>query len=93
MNQDQTPSPDQPALERQQAHFEKARKRVLKFLCDQGGKLNMGELHDHSMNRYLIQHQGFSRMMETFVNEGLVEYDQLTQDTTITEAGRKFILG
>ena len=79
--------------QRQKAIFEKARKGVLKFLSDQGGKINMGELHDFSMNRFLIQHQGFSRMMETFVDEGLVEYDPLTQDTTLTDAGRKFVSG
>lgn len=83
-------NPDEMA-QKQKALFEKARKGVLKFLCDKGGKLNMGELHDFSMNRYLIQHQGFSRMMETFVDEGLVEYDHLTQDTAITEAGRRLV--
>jgi predicted transcriptional regulator len=30
-------------------------------------------------------------MMESFVNEGLVEYDYGSQDTTLTDAGRKFI--
>ena len=76
--------------ERQKVLFEKARKGVLKHLNENGGKLNMGELHDFSMNRYLIQHQGFSRMMETFVNEGLVKYDEANMMTTITEAGRSF---
>lgn len=84
--------PDEMA-QKQKALFEKARKGVIKFLCDKGGKVNMSEMHDFSMNRYLIQHQGFSRMMESFVDEGLVEYDSQTQDTTITEAGRRFAAG
>ena len=79
--------------EKQKQVFDKARKGVLKYLVEKGGKLNMGELHDYSMNKYFIQHQGFSRMMETFVDEGLVEYDPLTQDTAITEAGKKFVSG
>ena len=91
MNQTPSSGSDQDALEKQKAHFEKARTGVLKFLFENGGKLTLGELHDFSMNRYLIQHQGFSRMMETFVGEGLMEYDELTRDTSITEAGRKFI--
>ena len=78
--------------EKQRAFFERARKGVLKHLHDQGGKLPMKEMHDYSMNKYLIQHQGFSRMMETFVNEGLVEFDDASYDVTITELGKKFIL-
>ena len=82
---------DQDALDKQKAVFEKAKRGVLKYLLDKGGKLGMGELHDYSMNRYLIQHQGFSRMMESFVNEGLVEYDAATQDTVLTQKGKELI--
>lgn len=73
------------------AFFERARKGVLTFLDEQGGSLPMGELHDHSLSKYFIQHQGFSRMMETFVDEELVEYDHMTQVTGITAKGREFI--
>ena len=79
------------ALEKQKQFFERARKGVLQHLNDNGGKLNMGELHDYSMKKFLIQHQRFSLMMESFVNEGLVEFDHGSQDTMITDAGRKFI--
>ena len=79
------------ALEKQKQFFERARKGVLQHLNDNGGKLNMGELHDYSMKKFLIQHQRFSLMMESFVNEGLVEFDHATQDTVITDVGRKFI--
>ena len=51
----------------------------------------MGELHDYSLNKYLIQHQSFSRMMETFVDEKLVDFDYTTHAVTLTEAGKKFI--
>ena len=77
--------------EKQNQFFEKARKGVLKFLLDQGGKLNMGQLHEHSMTKYFIQHQGFSRMMETFVDQGLVDYDYATQEVTLSELGREFV--
>jgi len=71
--------------------FEKARKGVLKHLDQKGGTLSLGELHEYSMNTYLIQHQRFSQMMESFVNERLVIVDDETQDSTITDEGKKFI--
>ncbi len=73
------------------AFFERARKGVLTFLDEQGGSLPMGDLHEHSLSKYFIQHQGFSRMMETFVDEELVEYDHMTQVTGITAKGKEFI--
>lgn len=80
------------ALEKQKQFFERARKGVLQHLNEKGGNLNMGELHEYSLKKYLIQHQRFSQMMETFVNEQLVEFDWGTQDVTLTEEGRKFIV-
>ena len=79
------------AVEKQKQFFERARRGVLQHLQDTGGKLNMSELHDFSMKKFLIQHQRFSLMMEGFVSEGLVEFDWATQDTTITDAGRQFL--
>jgi hypothetical protein len=79
------------ALEKQKQFFERARRGVLQHLNDNGGKLNMSALHDYSMKKFLIQHQRFSLMMEGFVNEGLVEFDWGTQDTTLTDAGRQFL--
>jgi len=91
MNNQLSKSEEQIKEEKQKAFLEQARKGVLKFIHDKGGKLSLAEMHDYSMNRYLIQHQSFSKMMEAFVGEGYVEYDALTQDATLTEAGRQFI--
>lgn len=78
--------------ERQKAYFEKARKGVLTWLSKRdGAAATLGEMHDHSSERFLIAHQGFSKMMESFVGEGLVAYDQATMTATLTEAGRQFI--
>ena len=74
-----------------QEFFEKARKGVLKHLDQKGGTLSLGELHEYSMNTYLIQHQRFSQMMESFVNERLIVVDDVSQDSTITDEGKKFI--
>jgi len=71
--------------------FETARKGVLKYLDEKGESLPMGEMHDYSLNKYFIQHQRFSQMMETFVEEYLIEYDESTQISTITEKGKEFI--
>ena len=87
MDTHQTPE----AIEKQKQFFERARCGVLQHLQERGGKLNMSDLHDYSMRKYLIQHQRFSIMMETFVSEGLVEFDWGTQDVTLTPSGEKFI--
>jgi hypothetical protein len=78
--------------ERQKAFFEKARKGVLTWLAKrEGGSAALREMHDHSAERYLIAHQGFSKMMESFVAEKLIEYDEATMTATLTDAGRGFI--
>lgn len=77
--------------DKQKEFFEKARKGVLKHLAEKGGTLPMSEMHEHSLNRYLIQHQSFSKMMEGFVDEGLVAFDWGTMQATITDAGKDFI--
>ena len=77
-------------IKKQQAFFERARKGILAYVAEKGGKLTLGELHEFSMNKYLIQHQSFSRMMETFVGEDLVFYDGETQETIITDKGKAF---
>ena len=71
--------------------FERARKGVLKHVDEKGGSLPMGEMHEYSLNTYFIQHQRFSQMMETFVEEELISYDEASQVSTITEKGKEFI--
>ena len=71
--------------------FERARKGVLKHLNDKGGLLSMSDLHDYSLKTYLIQHQRFSMMMESFVKEELVVYDASSGDVFITDKGKEFI--
>jgi len=78
--------------ERQKAYFEKARKGVLTWLSKQeGAAASLFDMHEHSSGRFLIAHQGFSSMMESFVAEGLVDYDEATRAATLTDAGRRFI--
>ena len=78
--------------DRQKAYFEKARKGVLTWLAQQdGAAASLGDMHEHSSGKFLIAHQGFSKMMESFVAEGLVDYDESTRMATLTEAGRRFL--
>jgi hypothetical protein len=78
--------------ERQKAFLEKARKGMLTWLAKRdGAAATLGEMHDHSSERYLIAHQGFSKMMEGLVDEKLVDYDRETMTATLTDAGRKLI--
>ena len=72
------------------ALFERARKGVIRHIVDKGGSLSLDAMHEYSLNTYFIQHQRFSKLMETIVEEKLVEYDQATQVSTVTDAGRAF---
>ena len=78
--------------ERQKAYFEKARKGVLTWLSKREGQAaTLADMHQHSSERFLIAHQGFSAMMESFVAEQLIDYDRETMTATLTDAGRRFI--
>ena len=72
--------------EKQRAYFERTKKGVLVWLADLGGSAEMREMHDYSANKFLVAHQGFSKLMEACVDEGLVEFDRGT--VTLTDAGR-----
>ena len=75
---------------RQQKHLAKAQKGVLKKLDELGGTAQMKDLHDFSERRYFIAHRGFSRMMEFYVDEGLIRFDHDAGTCTLTDAGRAF---
>lgn len=77
--------------EKQKALLERARKGIVQFLQEKGGKLSLAELHDYSLNKYFIQHQGFSKLMETLVADKLLEYDFEKDAATLTEKGGKFV--
>jgi len=78
--------------ERQKAYFERARKGMLTWLSKrEGATATLAEMHDHSSERFLIAHQGFSKMMESFVADGLIDYDAATRTATLNDAGRRFI--
>ena len=78
--------------ERQKAYFEKARKGVLTWLSKREGQAaTLADMHQHSSERFLIAHQGFSKMMESFVAEQLIDYDGQTMTATLTDAGRRFV--
>ena len=78
--------------ERQKAYFARARKGVLAWLAErEGAATTLAEMHEYSSTKFLVAHQGFSKMMESFVDEGLVDYDGGTGIATLTETGRAFI--
>jgi hypothetical protein len=78
--------------ERQRAYFDRARKGVLTWLAAQeGSAATLHDLHEYSSDKFLVAHQGFSRMMESFVAEDLVVYDEATRTATLTDAARRFI--
>ena len=78
--------------ERKKAYFDKARKGMLAWLAKrEGASATLGDMHQHSSERFLVAHQGFSKMMESFVAEKLIDYDRDTMTATLTDAGREFI--
>jgi predicted methyltransferase len=77
---------DRVSEEKQRAYFERTKKGVLLWLADQGGSAEMREMHDYSASKFLVAHQGFSKLMEACVDEGLVEFDRGT--VSLTDAGR-----
>jgi hypothetical protein len=76
---------------RQTELWERARKAILKFVVDRGGVSELRPMHDYSESNFFIGHQSFSRMMEGFVAEGLVTFDDMEQKATLTEEGRQFV--
>jgi hypothetical protein len=79
---------DRVSEERQRAYFERTKKGVLRWLADHGGGAPMREMHDYSESKFLVAHQGFSKLMEACVGEGLVEFDRASGTVSLTDAGR-----
>ena len=78
--------------EAQQAFYQRARKGVLKFIIDRGGNTPLSDMHHYSESKFFIGHQNFSKMMESFVAEKLVDFDSANHTASITLAGKTFAL-
>lgn len=76
--------------DQQKALMDRAKRGILAYLLAGGGARSVSDLHDYSMNKFFIQHQRFSQLMEQCVDEGFLEYDQVQQTLSLTESGRKF---
>jgi hypothetical protein len=74
--------------DRQRQHWERTRRGLLLFVHEQGGRVSLRDLHEHSDKTYHVAHVGFSRMMEELTDQGLLAYDHDTALAAITEAGR-----
>ena len=66
----------------------RARLGVLKFVSDRGGSAQLSDIHHFSGKKYFIIHQGFSRLMESAVSDGLIEFDFVSNTARLTDAGR-----
>ncbi len=87
-----TPAAPKPVDEEKvKRHRAKAQRGVLKHLANKGGTMAMKDLHDFSEQRYFIAHAGFSKMMEFFVDNHYVDFDQDTYTVNLSEGGREFI--
>ena len=67
----------------------RARLGVLKFVSDRGGSASLSDIHEFSGKKFLIMHQGFSRLMENMVSEGLIDFDFSSNTATLTESGQE----
>ena len=79
----------QELTEQQKNLLTRARKGILQYLLEKGGTLPIPELHDYSMNKYFVQHQRFSQLIEKCVDEKLLQYNAAQQTLSLTESGRK----
>lgn len=76
--------------EKQRAYFERTKKGLLRWLADKGGSSPLSDLHDYSERKFLVAHQGFSKLMEACVAESLVAYDRASGIASLTDTGRTF---
>jgi hypothetical protein len=76
--------------DKQRAHFERTKKGVLRWLAEQGGSATLADMHEYSSSKFLVAHQGFSKLMESCVEEALVDYDRASNTASLTDAGRAF---
>ena len=81
-------SPPPPSDDKVARHFERTRRAVLRLIDDQGGTASLAEMHDYSERKYFIGHKRFSDLMETLVDEALIDFDHAKGEATITQAGR-----
>lgn len=73
---------------KQKRHWARTRKGMLKWLAEQGGSSPMKAMHDKAEAKYFVAHRSFSRLMEEFTEEGLVNYSGTTGLVELTDAGR-----
>lgn len=66
----------------------RARKGVLKHIGANGGTMAMADAHDFSERRYFIAHRGYSDMMEWWLKEGYIRYEEGI--ITVTEEGAAY---
>ena len=74
-----------------EALIDRARIGVLKFVSDRGGSAGLGDIHEFSEKKFLIMHQGFSRLMEGLVSEGLIDFNPTSNTASLTTAGQEKI--
>ena len=70
-------------------HFERTRRAVLRFIDEQGGMAGLADMHDYSERKYFIGHRRFSDLMETLLEDALIDYDHGSGEARITDKGRE----
>lgn len=80
--------PDDEAKAKAARHFERTRRAVLKLIDDKGGTASLAEMHDYSERKYFIGHKRFSDLMETLLDESLIDFDHASGQAHITDNGR-----
>ena len=91
MNQISSSNNDSAAQAKQQEFLERAKKGILEHLNNNGKRLDLVDLHDFSFKKFFIQHQGFSRLIESLVDQKLVDYDYATNSVVINQSGIQYI--
>ena len=76
------------AQEKQRLFIERARKGVLKLILDKGTPVDLGTIGDFTLQKFFIQHQALSRLIEGLIEDQLLAHNEDAGEFSLTEQGK-----
>ena len=78
----------QDAQEKQRLFIERARKGVVKFVSEKNAPVDLDMLHDFTFQKFFIQHQALSRLIEGLIEDGLLAHNEEAGEFYLTDQGK-----
>ena len=82
------PASTQDAQEKQRLFIERARKGLVKFISDKGTPVDLDMIHDFTFQKFFIQHQALSRLIEGLIEDQLLAHNVETGEFILTDQGK-----